>query len=191
MAGASSGDLVGLGVYFPLGAHAPGGHVEHRQQVHLAAVGADGAADGLAVHSGLFGQPWQSGAGGGPGGPALLPLVPGHGRQGARRAGGQRGQVAVQRRVERLRVDALEDPREGADTGRPDPPRPRVAAPAQDGQRLRHAAGRPLRDGFRRVVPGRGERADRQPQHELQQVPPAQPRAGVRDQGQPATQAAA
>ena len=132
MAGASSGDLVGLGVYFPLGAHAPAGHVEQRQHMHLAAVGADGAADGLAVHSGLFGQPWQSGAGGGPGGPALLPLVPGHGRQGARRAGGQRGQVAVQRRVERLRVDALEDPREGADTGRPDPPRPRVAAPKDD-----------------------------------------------------------
>ena len=34
-------DLVGLGVDFPLGAHAPRGHVQHRQQVDLAAISAD------------------------------------------------------------------------------------------------------------------------------------------------------
>src|SRR6266849_543913 len=34
-------DLVGLGVYLPLGAHHPGSHVEDRQQVHLAAITAD------------------------------------------------------------------------------------------------------------------------------------------------------
>jgi hypothetical protein len=43
--------------------------------------------------------------------------------------------------------------REGPDTGRPDPPRPRVAAPTQDGQRLLHAASRPLRDGLRESCP--------------------------------------
>ena len=76
------GDLVGLGIDLPLGAHAPGAHVEDRQQVHLAAIGADGAADGLAVRGSLLQQARQSGAGGGPGGAALLPLVPGHGRKG-------------------------------------------------------------------------------------------------------------
>jgi hypothetical protein len=180
-----------LGIDLPLGAHAPGAHVEDRQQVHLAAIGADGAADGLAVRGSLLQQARQSGAGGGPGGAALLPLVPGHGRKGIRRAGRHRGKVAVQRRVEGPGVDAGEDPRERAGARRPDPPGPGVTPPAEDGQRGLAAAGRPLGDRGRRVVPGRGERADRQRQHELQRMPPAQPRAGIRDPGQPVTQAAA
>jgi len=48
---------------------------------------------------------------------ALFALVPGHGGQGARRAGRHRGQVAVQRRVERLGIDMAEDPGESTDTG--------------------------------------------------------------------------
>ena len=134
------------------------------------------------------GRPWP---GGRRGGAALLALVPGHGRQGVRRAGRHRGEVAVQRRVERLGVGVPEDPGEGAGTGRADPPGPRVAPPAEDGQRVLRAAGRPLGDRGRGVVPGGGERADRQGQHELQRMPPAQPRPRVRDACQPLAQAAA
>ena len=184
-------DFVGLGADFPLGAHAPRGHVEHGQQMDLAAISADRAADRLAVRGGLLCQAGRARPGGRRGGAALLALVPGHGGQGTRRAGGHRGKVPIQRRVERLGVDVREDPGEGADTGRADPPGPRVAPPAQDGQRVRRAAGRPLGNRGRRVVPGRGERADRERQHELQRMPPAQPRPRVRDAGQPLTQAAA
>ncbi len=184
-------DLVGLGVDFPLGTHAPRGYVQHGQQVDLAAISADRAADRLAVRGGLLqqaGRPWP---GGRRGGAALLTLVPGHGRQGVRRAGGPRGEVPVQHRVERRGVDVLEDPGEGTDTRRADPPGPRVAPPAQDGQRVLRAAGRPLGNRGRGVVPGGGDRADRQGQHELQRMPPAQPRPRVRDAGQPLAQAAA
>jgi hypothetical protein len=59
--GRELGDLVGLGGDLPLGAHAPGGHIEQRQQVHLTAIRADRAADGLAVRSGLVQQTGQSG----------------------------------------------------------------------------------------------------------------------------------
>ena len=123
-------DLVGLGVDFPLGTHAPRGYVQHGQQADLAAISADRAADRLAVRGGLLqqaGRPWP---GGRRGGAALLTLVPGHGR-GNRRAGGPRGEVPVQHRVERRGVDVLEDPGEGTDARRADPPGPRVAPPAR------------------------------------------------------------
>jgi hypothetical protein len=47
--GGPLGDLIGLGVYLPLGAYRPGGQVEDCQQVHLAAITAERAAYGLAV----------------------------------------------------------------------------------------------------------------------------------------------
>ena len=125
------GDLVGLGVDLPLGAHAPGGHVENRQQVHLAAIAADRAADGLAVPGRLLQQARRAGRGGCPGGAALLALMPGDLRKRPGEAGRQGGEVAVHRRVERLRVDAAEDPRERARARRADPPGPGVAPPAQ------------------------------------------------------------
>jgi hypothetical protein len=105
---ASGGRHSGLGIDFPLGAGVPGGDVEDRQQVHLAAVGADGAAHGLAVRGRLGQQPGR----GRPGfrGAPLLPLMRGDLRQ---RAGGhavQGVQVAVHGCVERLRVDPGEDP---------------------------------------------------------------------------------
>lgn len=159
--GGELGDLVGLGVYLPLGTHRPGGHVKDRQQVHLAAVGPDRAADGLAV-PGRLRQQARAGPGGRLGRAALLPLMPGDLGKFPWRAGGQGGEVAGHGRVERLRVDAGEDPRERAHARRADPPGPRVAPPAQGRQRGLRAAGRPLCDRFRRVVPGRGERADRQ-----------------------------
>ena len=50
---------------------------------------------------------------------------------------------------------------------------------------------RTFRDRGGRVVPGRGERAHRQGQHELQRVPPPGPLARVRDPQQPLAQAEA
>ena len=187
--GGKFGDLVGLGVYFPLGQGAGSGHVEDGQQVHLAAVRADRAADGLAVRGRLLQQARHSGL---PGpGAALLALVPGHLRQGSGRAWGQRGEVAVQRLVQSPRVRLGEDAAERALARRPDQPGPRVPPPAQDGQRLLGAARRPVSDGRRGVMTGRRERAHRQRQHEFQRVPAAQRRARVWDQGQPFTQASA
>ena len=145
-------DFVGLGIDLPLGAHAPRGHVQHRQQMDLAAISADRTADSLAVRGSLPQQAGRVRPGGRRGAAALLALVPGHGRQGARRAGRHRGQVAVQRRVERLGIDVAEDPGESTDTGRADPPGPRVTPPAEDGQRVLRAAGRPLSDRGRRVA---------------------------------------
>ena len=183
-------NLIGLGVYLPLGAHRPGGHVENRQQVHLAAIAADRAADGLAVSGRLRQQARRAGCGGCPGGAALLTLMPGDLGKFPGEAGRQGGEVAAHRRVERLRVDAAEDPRERARAWRADPPGPRVAPPAQSRQRGLRAAGRPLGDRRRRVVPGCGERADRKGQHEHQRMPATQPRPRIRDAGQPFPQAA-
>jgi hypothetical protein len=180
-----------LGIDLPLGAHAPGAHVEDRQQVHLAAIGADGAADGLAVRGSLLQQARQSGAGGGPGGAALLPLVPGDFGQFLRPGGRHGLQEAVKRLVERVRVDLREDPPEGPRAGRPDAAGQRVRPAAEDQQRLTGAAGCPFRDRGGRVVPGRGERAHRQGQHELQRVPPPGALARIRDQQQPLPQAQA
>jgi hypothetical protein len=61
----------------PLGAYRPGGHVEDRQQVHLAAITAERAAYGLAVPGRLRQQGRRAGCGGRPGGAALLALVAG------------------------------------------------------------------------------------------------------------------
>jgi hypothetical protein len=52
------------------------------------------------------------------------------------------------------------------------------------------AAGRPLSDRSRTVVPGCGARAHRQRQHVLQRMPAARSRTRVRDTGQPSAQAA-
>ncbi len=54
-------DLVCLGIGLPLRAGVPDGDVEDRQQVDLAAVSADGGADGLAVRSRLGQQPGRAG----------------------------------------------------------------------------------------------------------------------------------
>ena len=51
------GDLIGFRIDLALGAGASGSDVEDGQQVHLAAVGADGAAHGLAVRGHLGQQP--------------------------------------------------------------------------------------------------------------------------------------
>jgi len=96
-----------------------------------AAVTADSAADGLAVRGGLLQEAGQALPDSRRGDAALLALVPGHGGKGTRRAGGHRGEVAVQRRAEGLGVDALKDPPEGAGARRADPPRPWVAPPAE------------------------------------------------------------
>ena len=161
-------DLVGLGVYLPLGAHHPGSHVEDRQQVHLAAITADRAADGLAVPGRLRQKARRAGCGGRPGRAALLALVPGDFGKLPRGTGRQRREVAAHGRAERLRVNAAEDPGESAHAHRADPPGPRVTPPAQGRQRGLRATGCPLRHRLWRVVPGRGERADRQRQHEHQ-----------------------
>ena len=158
--------------------------------MHLAAVRADRAADGLAVRGRLRQQPRH----GGLPGPAARRcsrscLVTSAGQPEAAR--GQRGEVAVQRLVQSPRVRLGEDAAERALARRPDQPGPRVPPPAQDGQRLLGAARRPVSDGRRGVMPGRRERAHRQRQHELQRVPAAQRRARVWDQGQPFTQASA
>jgi hypothetical protein len=184
-------DLAGLGADLPLSAHRPGGHVEDRQQVHLAAVGPDRAADGLAVPGRLRQQARRARPGRCPGSAALLALVPDDPGKRAGGTGRQGGEVAIHGRVERLRVDAAEDPGERAHARRADPPSPRVAPPAQGRQRGLRAAGRPLRDRLRRVMTGRGERADRQRQHEHQGMPAAKPRPRIRDAGQPFPQAAA
>jgi hypothetical protein len=187
--GCQFGNLVGLGIDLPLRADPPGADGEDGQQVYLAAVAADRAADGLAVRGCLLQQARRGRLGGS--GPALLTFMHGDGGQAGHRAGGKGGEVAVQGCIQRLGVDDREDPGEGTGAGRADPPRPRISPPAQDGQRVLRAAGRPLGDRGRRVVPGRGERAHRQPQHILQRMPPAQRRAVVRDPGQPLAQAAA
>ena len=185
------GDLVGLGVHFALGHGAVFGDVVNGQEMDLAAVGADGAAGGLAIGGGLREQAGHGGFPGRGSGPALLPLVPGHLREHVRRGGRHGLQEAVQRLVERIRVDLPEDTPEGPGTGRPDVSGQRVRPAAQDQQRLACAPGRPLRNRGRRVVPGRGECAYCQAQHEVQRMPAAQPRTRVRDQGKPLTQAAA
>jgi len=74
--------------------------------------------------------------------------------------------------MERVRVDLRQDAAERPAARRPDPAGQRVGPPAQQEQGLLPAVARPLRDRGRRVVPGCGERADRQGQHELQRVPP-------------------
>ena len=91
------GDLIGLGIYLALGAHRPGGHVEDRQQVHLAAIGPDRAADGLAIPGRLGQQACRARPGSRPGGAALLALAPGDPRKRIREAGGQGGEVAATR----------------------------------------------------------------------------------------------
>jgi hypothetical protein len=106
-----------LGADFPLGTHAAGDYVEHGQQVHLAAISADCAADRLAVRGGLLQQ------------------------AGRAPSGGHRGEVAIQFRVERLGADMPEDRGEGAGTGRADPPGPRVAPPPSTAS---VSCGRPL-----------------------------------------------
>jgi len=182
-------NLVRLRADFPLGHRAALAHVEGRQQVDAAAVRAGRAADGLAVHGGLR---QQAGDGGLPrlrGGASLLPLVPGRLRQRIRGSLRDDGEVAVHRVVEGPGVDPGEDAAEGALGGRPHLPRPRVAAPAQSGQDLLGAAGRPVADRGRRVVPGCGERAYRQREHELQRVPAARRLARVGNPGEPVAQA--
>ena len=94
---------------------------------------------------------------------------------------GTGGEVAVHRVVEGRRVGLAEDAAEGALAGRPHRPVHGSRPPAQGGQGLLGAAGRPVRDRRRRVMPGSGERAHRQGQHELQRVPAAQRRARVRN----------
>jgi hypothetical protein len=165
--------------------------VEGGQQVDLAAVGADGAAGGLAVRGGVRQQAGHCGLACGRGGAALLALVPGDFGQFLRRGGRHGLQEAVKHLVERVRVDLGEDPPEGPRAGRPDPAGQRVRPAAEDQQRLMGAAGCPFRDRGGRVVPGRGERAHRQGQHELQRVPPPGPLARIRDQQQPLPQAQA
>ena len=132
-----SGDLVRLRVYFPLGHGAALGDVEGGQQVDLAAVGADGAAGGLAVRGGVRQQAGHCGLACGRGGAALLPLVPGDFGQFLRPGGRHGLQEAVKRLVERVRVDLREDPPEGPRAGRPDAAGQRVRPAAEDQQRLR------------------------------------------------------
>ncbi len=91
----------------------------------------------------------------GPGGAALLALATGHRGHGAWRADGQAAQPAVHGRVEGLGVEPGEHARKGAGARRPDPLRPRVPPPAQHGQRVLGAAGRPLRGCGWRVMPAR------------------------------------
>ncbi len=184
-------DLVRLRVHFPLGHGAALGDVERGQEVHLAAVRADGAAGSLAVGRGLRQQPGNDRPPRRCGGAALLPLVPGHLRQLIRGGGGHALQVAVKRLVERVRVDPAQDAPEGPGGRRPGSPGERVRAAAEDQQGVLRAAGRPFRDRRRGVVPGRGERADGQGQHELQRMPASRPLARVRDEHQPFPQAAA
>jgi len=132
MAGASSGISLVLAATSRWARAVP--VVEDRQQVHLAAVGPDGAADGLAVGGRLLQQARRLRPG--PGGAALLALVPGECGQLLRGTGRQGRQIAAHGRVEGLRVDAGEDPAEGAHARRADPARPRVTAPAQGGHGL-------------------------------------------------------
>ena len=93
--------------------------------------------------------------------------------------------------------------RQRAGSGAP-PPRParwHVSGPvhiragrggcARPGRRVRWAGRRPFRDCGRRVVPGGGDRADGQRQHELQRMPPPGPLVRVWDQGKPLPQTAA
>jgi hypothetical protein len=70
--------------------------------VNLAAIGPDGAADGLAVRGRLLQQPRHDRFPGRRRSAALLALMPGRCRKALRRAGRQRRKVAAQRRVERL-----------------------------------------------------------------------------------------
>ena len=97
----------------------------------------------------------------------------------------------MHRVVEGRRADPGEDATERPLAWRADLPCPRVAAPAEDSQRLLRAAGGPVRDRGRRVMPRRGERAHGQREHEFQRVPAPQRRAGVRNPGQPPAQARA
>lgn len=184
MVGASSGISLVLASISRWAADPPGAGVEDGQQVHLAAVRADRAADGLAVGGGLRQQAGHGGLLCRPGGASLLPFVPGHVR-----AGRQRCEVAIQRRVERLSVDLFEDPRERARAGRPDRPGPRVAPPAERGQGLLRAPGRPFSDRDCLLMPGRGVCARHQGQHELQPMPAAGPGPLIRDPGRPLAQA--
>ena len=188
---AELGDLIGLRGHFPLGQRAALAHVEGRQQVHLAAIRADGSAGRLAVRGCLRQQAGHRRPAGLRGGAALLPLVPGRLRQRIQRGLRQGRQVPVHHVVEGHRVHPGEDAAERALAGRPYLPGPRVAAPAQDDQDLLGTAACPVRDRGRRVVPDRGKRAHRQREYELQRVPAAQRRTRVRNPRQPLTQARA
>jgi len=166
-------NLICLGIDLPLGTGVPAGHVEDGQQVHLAAVRPDGVAHGLAVRGGLGLQPSRSG-------PGL--------RGAARRCSRSctvtcgSGQVGMPSRASRQPCTAtpkasasiFTKTRENARARCLDPPGPQVTAPAQEGQGLLRAARRPFGDRHRGVVPGSGERADRQRQHVLQLVPAPQ-----------------
>ncbi len=185
------GDLVRLRAHLPLGEGAALADVEGGQQVHPAAVRPGGAADGLAVRGGLRQQAGHGRPAGLRSGAALLPLMPGRLRQPVRGGPRHGGEVAVHRVVHRRLIRLDEDAAERSLARRPDHPGPRVGPPAQGSQHLLGAAGRPVCDGRRRVMPGGGERAHRQGQHELQRVPAAQRRARVRDLPQPGAQARA
>jgi hypothetical protein len=124
-------------------------HVESRQQVDLAAVRADGTADGLAVRGRLLQQACHGGLAGLRCGAALLPLVPGRLRQRIRGGRLHGGEVAVHRVVQGRLADPGEDPAEGALARRAYLPRPRVAPPAEHCQRLLAAACCPVCDGGR------------------------------------------
>ena len=183
------GDLIGFRIDLALGAGASGSDVEDGQQVHLAAVGADGAAHGLAVRGHLGQQPGR----GRPGlrGAALFPLAHRDLRQRPGGNAAQGVQVAVHGGVERLRVDLGEHPGERPCARGLDPPRPWIPAPAQRPQDLPGTACRPLSDRDRGVVPGRRERADRQPQHIPQRMPAPQRRPGIGHPAEPSPQARA
>jgi len=178
MAWGQLGDLVGLGACFPLGAHPPGAGVQDRQQVHLAAAGADRAADGLSVHGSLRQQPGPIKPGSRRSGPALLALVRGDGGKGIRRARRQGGEVAVQRGVEGLGVDTLEDPgkvrvpggRIRLAHGSRRPPRTASVSCEQPAAHPATAAG----ESCRAAVNAQTAR----PSTNSSRMPPAQPRAG-------------
>lgn len=136
------GDLVGLGVDFALGGDQAGsGH--RGEQVKLGAVGAAGAADGLAVH----GQRAT--------------------RRGCRvlagTAGVAGGEPGADRRVEGVAVDALQDPAYGR-FRRSDGAGRLAAGAAESGEHGCRGVGSPLRDRGQGLRAGQhragGERED-------------------------------
>jgi hypothetical protein len=122
-AGCQFGDLVRLRAHLSLRQCATLAHVEGRQEVHLAAVQADGPADRLAVRGGLRAQAGHGRLAGLRGGAALLPLVADRLRQVIGRSLGHGSEVAVHSVVQYARIDPGEDAAERALAGRPYLPR--------------------------------------------------------------------
>jgi hypothetical protein len=156
--GLEDGDLVGLAVHLALGSDQAGcGH--RGEQVDLSAVGASGTAHGLAVH-----------CEGGQGPVAVVLLL----------AGGAfpPGEPTSDGRIQRVAVDALEDPAHGG-LGWGDGAAVRLPAwatePSQD---VRRGVGGPLRDRSQRLRSGQ-DSARGQGQDEGERMASALVPAGV------------